>query len=276
MEFANTGTHCEVVKCNQQDFLPFRCNACNKSLCLLHRAYRSHGCDGDAQRDWTSVDCPICQKSVKFTRAQNADEVWEQHYLKECTKEASAPKQPLPVCGSTTCNVRMALSNRFDCGKCGLRVCLKCRTQDAHNCVALAREVRAQAAQGRGSGSSKSTATDKRKKGPGKISKIHDCPFCASVFETSDALVSHVSSKHGEGTVAPSAIDLTGAASAAAPLTAPASMVGASAQNSAECPLCGRRFPDENSLVRHASGCDGTGGPGPSDASTRNKNCRIS
>ena len=258
---------------------------------------RSHGCSGDAARDWTSIDCPICQTSVKFTRAMNADDVWERHYLHECTKEATEPKLALPVCGNAKCSVRMALSNRLDCDKCGMRVCLKCRVPETHNCVAVARDARAKAAASR-TGSSSSSGTKAKVNGARaqaraqarakdvKADNQHDCPFCSRVFSDSSLLVTHVNSAHGEGTVQPSslssfsssssaAVDLTdGSGSHAAPAPAPAP--ARSSGGGAECPLCGRRFVDQNALISHASGCDGKGGPGPSDAQGSGKNnCRI-
>jgi uncharacterized C2H2 Zn-finger protein len=252
---------------------------------------RSHGCSGDAARDWTSIDCPICQTSVKFTRAMNADDVWERHYLHECTKEATEPKLALPVCGNAKCSVRMALSNRLDCDKCGLRVCLKCRVPETHNCVAVARDARAKAASGRtGSSSSSSSGTKAKMNGARaqarakevKADNSHDCPFCSRVFSDSSLLVSHVNSAHGEGLAQPSssssaAVDLTdGSGSHVAPTPAPAPAPAWSSGGGAECPLCGRRFVDQNALISHASGCDGKGGPGPSDAQGSGKNnCRI-
>ena len=226
----------------------------------------------------------------------NADEVWEGHYLHECTKEATQPKLALPVCGNATCSVRMALSNRLDCDKCGLQVCLKCRVPETHNCVAVARDARAKAASGRAGGSSsgakaKVNGVRAQARAKAKADNQHHCPLCSSEFSDSARLVAHVNSAHGEETAQPSssaAVDLTGgsgsyaaaaAAAAAAPpppLPPPPPARSSGGGGSAECPLCGSRFVDQNALVRHASGCDGTGGPGPSDAQESGKiNCRI-
>ena len=92
MEFANSGKHCSHTECNQQDFLPFTCDYCKRSYCLAHRTYASHGCDGDAAKDIHSIECPICLKSVVFKKNQNVDEIWNQHYANDCTKELSKAK----------------------------------------------------------------------------------------------------------------------------------------------------------------------------------------
>jgi hypothetical protein len=279
MEFANTGLHCAYSGCNQKDFLPFKCDVCSLELCLLHRDYKSHECVGRDAKDWTSMDCPICQKSVKYTKSTNVDEVWEQHYLNECTKEASRPKGPLPECPS--CKTKMALSNRYNCGKCGLRICLKCRTPEAHNCVVLAREVRlstlphhVKSGRGEGSGSnqmkskikatssifdskmsSKTTNTSSSHKKSNAQVQIHVCPLCSKKFKDQNTLVAHASTCNGDSNSSSrsrsssSTVDLTS--------TPISSLVPTSTQQHV-CPLCGLHFANEHTLVTHASTCDGT------------------
>ena len=36
-EFADLGARCSLETCKQQDFLPFVCDACNRTFCLEHR-----------------------------------------------------------------------------------------------------------------------------------------------------------------------------------------------------------------------------------------------
>ncbi|EGS21811.1 zinc finger domain-containing protein [Thermochaetoides thermophila DSM 1495] len=38
------GSHCQYPPCNQLDFLPFRCQSCNKVFCLEHRTEDGHQC----------------------------------------------------------------------------------------------------------------------------------------------------------------------------------------------------------------------------------------
>ena len=79
MEFVDMGGHCQQEGCKQQDFLPFKCNVCTKTLCLAHRSYVAHECVGSLAKDMTSLDCPICGRSVKFTRADVSSSCF--HYL---------------------------------------------------------------------------------------------------------------------------------------------------------------------------------------------------
>ena len=68
LEHTQLGSHCYVKNCNQRDFLPFTCNVCNHKYCLDHRTYTSHNCCGNDFKDITSLECPICKKSIRMTK----------------------------------------------------------------------------------------------------------------------------------------------------------------------------------------------------------------
>ena len=138
MEFVNSGAHCSVPDCKQQDFLPFTCDHCERKFCLAHRTYEAHDCEGRAAKDIHSVACPICNKSVVFNKLENVDEVWEKHYLNDCTKEA-APKAKTKIICSHCKITKLGPSNKFTCTKCNKLLCLKCRMPENHNCAAARR-----------------------------------------------------------------------------------------------------------------------------------------
>ena len=73
MEFDHVGGHCAAEACNQRDFLPFTCSTCKETFCLAHRSALAHNCSGADSRDVTSIDCPICSKSIRMTKADNPD-----------------------------------------------------------------------------------------------------------------------------------------------------------------------------------------------------------
>ena len=73
MEFDHVGSHCAADGCNQRDFLPFTCDGCHKPFCLAHRSGLAHNCAGAERKDVTSIDCPICGKSIRMTRSENPD-----------------------------------------------------------------------------------------------------------------------------------------------------------------------------------------------------------
>ena len=140
LEHTNLGHHCEMKSCNQRDFLPFKCDLCRRKLCLLHRSYAAHSCEGSDSKDMTSIDCPVCGKSVKFSQAQCVDDVWEKHYFNDCSK-ISPPLKAAKICHKETCSTILGLSNSFRCTKCGEDVCLMHRVPEEHNCASLKRSI---------------------------------------------------------------------------------------------------------------------------------------
>lgn len=140
MEFENVGAHCQQEGCNQKDFLPFRCATCSRSLCLSHRSYVSHNCNGDKMKDMTSIDCPICGKSVKFDKTQDVNTVWNEHYLTMCTQTAPATHKIITKCFKPGCNKTLGPSNTFECPKCHQKVCLSHRIPEEHSCVGYIRK----------------------------------------------------------------------------------------------------------------------------------------
>lgn len=134
LDHTKLGHNCDVSACNQRDFLPFTCDLCRRKLCLLHRSYTAHSCEGCNSKDMTSIDCPICMKSVKFSQSQSADAVWQDHYMNSCSREFSAAKVA-KTCSKSSCTTILGLSNSFKCPKCGKEVCLSHRVPEEHDCA---------------------------------------------------------------------------------------------------------------------------------------------
>ena len=60
MEFSDVGAHCSDSTCKQQDYLPFKCETCDKFYCLNHRF---HGCENKNDNVMTKGKkfySPIC------------------------------------------------------------------------------------------------------------------------------------------------------------------------------------------------------------------------
>ena len=64
MEFSNLGANC--YKCNQLDFLPFRCINCGNNFCKNH--INQHSCQ--EQKYVSNIDIPVKKKvsKCKFCR----------------------------------------------------------------------------------------------------------------------------------------------------------------------------------------------------------------
>lgn len=136
LEHTNLGLHCNAVDCNQRDFLPFKCDSCRRDFCLLHRTYTAHGCSGADMKDMTSIDCPICGKGVKFSKAECPDEVWTKHYESSCSGTPVGSKK-IAKCFKISCTTILGLSNKFNCSKCRQDVCLSHRNPEDHDCKGI-------------------------------------------------------------------------------------------------------------------------------------------
>ena len=145
MEFDHVGQHCEVAECRQRDFLPYICEICKGSYCSEHRTYISHGCSGAFSKDMTSIDCPVCKKSIRLSKADSADEMWMKHYNTECTQNkdirsnksnssTSAPSSNKKKCARGDCRVVLGPSNTMSCTQCLQTVCLTHRLPEEHTC----------------------------------------------------------------------------------------------------------------------------------------------
>ncbi|CAM9313914.1 unnamed protein product, partial [Hapterophycus canaliculatus] len=70
-EFTGIGKHCAAENCNQQDFLPFKCDCCDGTFCLPHRSYAAHSCASSGDKDFKALVCPLCKKTVRFAGSQD-------------------------------------------------------------------------------------------------------------------------------------------------------------------------------------------------------------
>ena len=149
MEFENLGVHCEVSSCNQRDFLPFKCDVCKRTLCLDHRSYNSHDCTGASVKDMTSLDCPICGLSIKLTKADDPNAIWENHFALKCSQRSQNNVTGLSpgTCFVSDCRKLLGPSDTFSCQKCHKKYCSSHRIPEEHSCrdarglVPLARQV---------------------------------------------------------------------------------------------------------------------------------------
>jgi hypothetical protein len=134
LEHTNLGKlkHCQFIGCNQRDFLPFNCKFCSKLLCSEHHNPNKHNCTNIDVLDITSVECPICSKTVKFNKLQDSNEAWDMHYVNDCSKTQEVVKQ---VKKCVTCYVKLGVSNTFTCPKCKKQTCLSHRDTFEHECI---------------------------------------------------------------------------------------------------------------------------------------------
>ena len=131
--FSDCGKHCSHAYCNQQDLLPFECDACGKAYCSQHFSYAAHDCPkGRAATDRRVIVCPLCSAPVPLAHGEDENEVWERHATSgNCIpKEAAKPNR----CPAKGCKEKLTFSNSCNCGTCGMKVCLKHCFEDQHDC----------------------------------------------------------------------------------------------------------------------------------------------
>lgn len=142
MEFDYVGQHCQFIGCKQKDFLPFICNNCKKNLCLAHRSTMGHNCEGTIVKDFTSIECPVCSKTIKFDKSEDPNVVWNDHFISNCSPPSSDERPKVQArCARNGCTNTLGLSNSFSCPKCGRKVCLSHRLPEDHNCQVVNRSL---------------------------------------------------------------------------------------------------------------------------------------
>ncbi|XP_059670225.1 zinc finger AN1 domain-containing stress-associated protein 12 [Cornus florida] len=131
--FPDLGIHCQLSECNQLDFLPFKCVACQKTFCLEHRAYKSHNCPKQDHNSRKVVVCEICSTSIETTGREGEDEkvMLERH---EKSGDCDPKKKNKPTCAVRRCREILTFSNTSTCKTCQLKVCLKHRFPADHAC----------------------------------------------------------------------------------------------------------------------------------------------
>jgi len=67
-EMGHVGAHCVFKGCNQQDYIPFKCEHCSECFCGDHRRPEDHKCNkgGLETNSLFSTICPLCDMNVKF------------------------------------------------------------------------------------------------------------------------------------------------------------------------------------------------------------------
>eukprot|EP00435_Cladocopium_sp_Y103_P011914 s2091_g3.t1 len=129
--FSDCGKHCSDPYCKQQDLLPFECDACGKTFCSQHFKYEAHQCSkGRSDKDRRVIVCPLCDMAIPHTGDESV--LFEAHMASgACVPKVKTEKPRCPVKG---CREKLTFSNSCECGSCGLKVCLKHRFEDQHDC----------------------------------------------------------------------------------------------------------------------------------------------
>ncbi|KAJ0965344.1 hypothetical protein J5N97_026482 [Dioscorea zingiberensis] len=131
--FPELGAHCSYEDCNQLDFLPFRCDGCQKVFCLEHRKYIEHACPRAEHKSRIVIICEVCTMSIEKKIGEEDATILEQH---QKAGQCDVTKKHKPKCPVRRCKEILTFTNNSTCKVCNLKVCLKHRFPSDHQCKA--------------------------------------------------------------------------------------------------------------------------------------------
>ncbi|KAI5665570.1 hypothetical protein M9H77_15423 [Catharanthus roseus] len=131
--FPDLGRHCQLSDCHQLDFLPFKCDSCQKVFCVEHRSSKSHDCPKPDQNSRKVIICETCTVAIETTGIDSKDEelILEKHRKSGDCDPAKMKKAKCPV---KRCKEVLTFSNNNTCKICQIKVCLKHRFPADHDC----------------------------------------------------------------------------------------------------------------------------------------------
>nr|CAG4638633.1 EOG090X0APF [Cyclestheria hislopi] len=134
MEFPHLGKHCSEKSCNQLDFLPMKCDACQQIFCKDHIRYQLHSCQSSYKKDVQVPVCPLCNEPVPWKRGELPDIVVGAHIDRDCQSDPAKQKRKVfkNKCSLKNCKQKEVVP--IVCDQCKLNYCLQHRHAIDHSC----------------------------------------------------------------------------------------------------------------------------------------------
>ncbi len=132
METLDKGKHCAEKFCNQLDYLPMKCKACNEFFCSEHFKYENHGCEKAKMFDYKIPVCDQCHKTIEFKRGKNLDLCLQEH-MQNCqlrAEDQNSKQQMKKYCNFKSCKSKEIF--RFECDECQMIFCNRHRLHEDH------------------------------------------------------------------------------------------------------------------------------------------------
>lgn len=135
MEFPDLGKHCSEPTCRQLDFLPVKCDACEKIFCHEHMKYASHNCESSYKKNVQVPVCPLCNKPIPVSRGEPPDIAVSAHIDSLCQSDPAKTRRKTYTnkCSMKGCKVKELVP--CICEKCRKNFCLKHRHERDHHCI---------------------------------------------------------------------------------------------------------------------------------------------
>jgi len=134
MEFPDLGKHCSDSFCNRLDFLPVKCDACDKLYCKDHVRYEDHSCPYAYKKNVQVPVCPLCNQPVPVKKGETPDVVVGAHIDRDCQSDPARKKRKAYAnrCSYGKCKVKELIP--VVCPDCRLNFCLRHRHPQDHQC----------------------------------------------------------------------------------------------------------------------------------------------
>ncbi|NXC37871.1 ZFN2B protein, partial [Penelope pileata] len=149
------------------DFLPLRCDACERIFCADHIAYAQHECTSAYKKDVQVPVCPLCNAPVPVRRGEMPDAVVGEHMDRDCRADPAQRQRKIFTNRCMKPGCRQKEMMKVICEQCHQNYCLKHRHPLDHDCSGAGRPLskaghaalaRAQASPPQAAGTSSSTA----------------------------------------------------------------------------------------------------------------------
>ncbi|XP_049836104.1 AN1-type zinc finger protein 2A-like [Schistocerca gregaria] len=134
MEFPHLGEQCSELSCKQLDYLPLKCDACEKIFCKDHVSYNSHSCPSAYKKDVQVPVCPLCNVPIPVKRGEPPDIAVGAHIDSDCQSHTAKTSRKVFAnrCSAKGCKQKEVV--RVQCAECRLNFCLRHRHPVDHNC----------------------------------------------------------------------------------------------------------------------------------------------
>ncbi|NWU94726.1 ZFN2B protein, partial [Upupa epops] len=123
------------------DFLPLKCDACERIFCTDHIAYAQHDCTSAYKKDVQVPVCPLCNAPIPVRRGEMPDIVVGEHIDRDCKSDPAQRKRKIFTnkCMKPGCKQKEMM--KVICDQCHKNYCLKHRHPLDHDCSGAGRPL---------------------------------------------------------------------------------------------------------------------------------------
>ncbi|GFR87670.1 AN1-type zinc finger protein 2B [Elysia marginata] len=134
MELPHIGQHCNEPSCKQLDFLPMKCDACDKIFCRDHIHYPTHRCPESYKKDKQIPVCPLCNRPCPLLKGELPDVVVGRHIESDCQSDPAKERRKVYTnkCSQKGCKKKELIPVK--CETCHQNFCLRHRHERDHEC----------------------------------------------------------------------------------------------------------------------------------------------